>query len=157
MVKLVVFPSPVKLSRTTTVPPPPPPEDVNEMFALPSTPGATVTCTEDVLIKLNAFAFVANVPLEEMAILDNVPPPPAATSNSIFALPSPESVTDIVTFAVFTKFSCLADKVDAPFCETRTVFAAEFAATYASFAVLRAVFACPYASLAVPRAVFACA
>jgi hypothetical protein len=36
-------------------------------------------------------------------------------------------VTEIVTFAVFTKFSCLAESVDAPFCETRTVFAAAFA------------------------------
>jgi len=98
MVKLVVFPSPVKLSRTTTVPPPPPPEDVNEIFALPFIPGATVTETEDVLMKLNAFALVANTLFEEIAIFERVPPP-LPSSNVIFALPLPESVTAILTFA----------------------------------------------------------
>jgi hypothetical protein len=42
----------------------------------------------------------------------------------MFALPSPESVTAKVAFAVFTKFNCFADSVEPLFAETLTVFAA---------------------------------
>ena len=79
------------------------------------------------------------------AAVESPPPPPAAANIAIFALPLPESVTVIVTLAVFTKFNCFEDNVDPLFCETLTVLADVLAAPYAFCAVVWAALAWSYA------------
>ena len=83
-----------------------------------------------------------------------VPPPPAEV-NAIFALPSPASVTTTDTVSVFMKFNCLLLNVELLFAETRTVFAAVLAWSYAVFACVYALLALSYAELACSYAVLA--
>jgi len=116
---VVQAPFPTKISRVDPGLPVPLPPLIVTVTLLPLVVASTPAPTKSILVTV----FVNIVPSFLTATFA-APPPPDAEKIAIFALPSPESVIVIVTFAVLTKFNCLPKRVDPLFCETLTVLAA---------------------------------
>jgi hypothetical protein len=108
--------------------PVPPVTDVNDILALPFVPDVIVTVTVAEFMKFNPLAETVEPVFTDtgklLSVPDPPPPPVAVEVNAMRALPSPGSVTETNTVAVFTKFNCLFERVEPPLAETRAVFAA---------------------------------